>query len=40
MDERICVSKKDLSRFEVLTMARNKQLKKSKAAGILEVSSR
>ena len=40
MERRICMNKKDLSRFEVLTRVKNKHLTKSEAAKILEVSPR
>ena len=40
MEERISMSTKELSRFEVLTLVKNKELKKSKAAKILGISPR
>ena len=40
MKERISMNTKDLSRFEVLTKVKNKQLKKGKAARMLGISPR
>jgi predicted DNA-binding protein (UPF0251 family) len=40
MEERIPMSTKELSRFEMLTLVKNKQLKKSKAAKVLGISPR